>query len=362
MTFENRYSRIDRLLHRFAFSIIGIQKVMADIEDRIYAKRFTDVKIDRPVFITSLPRAGTTLFLELISALDSFAVHTYRQMPFVSIPLLWHDISRWFQTSDTVRERAHGDGMTIGYDSPEAFEEIFWKAFWPEKYEADRIRLWKADDQDRHGEFEDFIHNHIRKLVVLRANGEPNPSRYVSKNNANMSRIATIARIFPDALILLLFRNPIDHVSSMLRQHRNFKEIHSSDMFARRYMEDIGHFDFGDNFRPINFNNWLDRSESNDADTPAFWMQYWCEAFDYVLSHPVNNAILISYDNCCENPESALTHIGEKIKLEAPEALVQQADRFRIPAHYDPDTLGISPSLLERANALNNRLLELSVT
>ena len=28
-------------------------------------------------------------------------------------------------------ERAHGDGMTIGYDSHEAFEEVLWRAFWP---------------------------------------------------------------------------------------------------------------------------------------------------------------------------------------------------------------------------------------
>ena len=34
---------------------------MADIEDRVFARRFADVTVDRPVFITSLPRAGTTL-------------------------------------------------------------------------------------------------------------------------------------------------------------------------------------------------------------------------------------------------------------------------------------------------------------
>ena len=66
---------------------------------------------------------------------------TYREMPFLLLPLLWNVISRRFYPPDTMLERAHGDGMTIGNDSVEAFEEILWRAFWPEKYPKDRIEL-----------------------------------------------------------------------------------------------------------------------------------------------------------------------------------------------------------------------------
>ena len=185
-----------------------------------YASRFSQIEVDRPVFITSLPRAGTTLLLEIVASLDAFTSHTYRDMPFLITPMLWHSISRPFQRPGTVVERAHGDGMTVGYDSPEAFEELLWRAFWPGKYLRDRIEPWQADDLDPYGEFEQFMMRHIRKLMALRAGSRP--ARYVSKNNANVARIPKIRQLFPDAVILVPFRNPVDHAGSMLRQHLRF--------------------------------------------------------------------------------------------------------------------------------------------
>ena len=209
MTFQDRYSTSARLLHRLAFSTIPFQKALADIEDRLYAGRLAAIELVRPVFITSLPRAGTTLLLELLSGLDSFAAHTYRQMPFVLTPLVWNAVSRRFQTAPVVLDRAHGDGMTVGFDTAEAFEEVVWRAFWPEKYLADRIVPWRADDTDAEGEFEPFLKNHMRKLIALRANGAGAQVRYVSKNNANIARIPKITRLFPDAVILVPFRQPL---------------------------------------------------------------------------------------------------------------------------------------------------------
>ena len=80
MSRQNSYSRLDRILHRLAFSTIELQKALADLEDRVYASRFSQIEVDRPVFITSLPRAGTTLLLEIVASLDAFASHTYRDI------------------------------------------------------------------------------------------------------------------------------------------------------------------------------------------------------------------------------------------------------------------------------------------
>ncbi len=130
------YSRLDRWLHHLAFKAITPQKAMADIEESLFATRLEPLAVTRPVFITSLPRAGTTLLLELLAGTDRFATHTYRDMPFVLCPLLWERLSSGFRTSDPLRERAHGDGISINSDSPEAFEEILWKAFWPRNYRS----------------------------------------------------------------------------------------------------------------------------------------------------------------------------------------------------------------------------------
>ena len=357
MKFSDRYSRADRILHRLAFSSIAVQKALADIEDRIHAARLAAVEISRPVFIASLPRAGTTLLLELLFSLDQFAAHTYRQMPFLLTPMLWYSVSRRYRASPTVLDRAHGDGMTIDHDSAEAFEEVLWHAFWPEKYLKDRIVPWEADDTDAEGEFERFMKNHIRKLIAIKEERKPHEVRYLSKNNANISRIPTITRLFPDAVVVVPFRHPVDQAHSLRRQHRHFREIHAREAFARRYMEDIGHFDFGENFRPIDFGHWLDQASVERTCRLNFWLQYWCAAFEHLLSRPCANAVFVSYDRCCATPVTVLRQLGERIRMGGTDSLTSKADRFRAPRRYAADAAGVDRILLDRALDLHADLL-----
>ena len=97
MELTERYSAVDRLLHRLAFATAEMQVELGGLEDKIYQKSLANTPVNRPVFITGLPRAGTTLWLQLISALEEFASHSYRDMPFVLVPMLWNSFSRSFR-------------------------------------------------------------------------------------------------------------------------------------------------------------------------------------------------------------------------------------------------------------------------
>ena len=364
--FEERYSRFDRVLHRMAFSSIEIQKSLSEIEDRIYSRRVSPIVIDRPVFITSLPRAGTTLLLEALYSLDSFAAHTYRNMPFLMIPLLWDAISGPFQVAATDMERAHGDDMSVGFDSPEAFEEVLWHSFFPEMYLADRITTWSAENELRNhkGRFELFFRCHMRKLISLRMDkSSDGVVRYLSKNNANISRFPKLIRTFPDAMVVIPFRNPVDHAVSMLRQHLNFERIHADEPFARRYMSDVCHFDFGADFRPIDFGNWLGEVESirESARGINFWLMYWCAGFEHVLSNLSGNVVLISYDRLCAGPADNLQRIAERVGIAESSRLVSFADRFRVPNNYNGDVLGMNGDLVDKATVIHNQLLDETV-
>ena len=132
MAFEVNYSRLDRLIHRLAFYTPGIQLAAADIERAAFARSYRQASPSQPIFITSLPRAGTTVLLELLHRFQPLASHVYRDMPFVLAPTLWSRLSGPFRKEAAPRERAHKDGVTIGYDSPEAVEEVFWRSFWAE--------------------------------------------------------------------------------------------------------------------------------------------------------------------------------------------------------------------------------------
>ena len=162
--------------------------------------------------------------------------------------------------------------MMVSYDSPEAFEEILWKAFWRKKYRTGQIDLWS--ETERNGEFEEFFRSHIRKLIVLRAGPNTEPVRYISKNNANIARIGLLSRIFPDSVFIIPFRNPVDQAGSLLRQHKRFAEIHGRDPFSRQYMEGIGHYEFGGALRPLAFPKVDGPDVADDAMTANYWVDY----------------------------------------------------------------------------------------
>ena len=362
---KQRYSRLDRFLHRAAFSNLGLQESAADIEDRLYARRLRDVSIAAPVFLTALPRAGTTVLLEALAAAGPFAVHTYRHMPFLLTPMLWHAFARHFQVTGGKIERAHGDGMEIGFDSPGAFEEVVWRAFWPQKYRSDGIETWPASAEDRGGDFEAFFKSHIAKMIALQGASGRGRVRYLSKNNANIARIPFLAKLFPDAVVLVAFRNPVDHAASMLRQHARFREIHVRQPFARRYMADIGHYEFGMNRRPLDFGRAAGRprggAESGRAalaaDSLEYWLAYWCAAYEDVLAGSLDRVALVSYDRLCEEPGPEFRRVAVAAGCCDSAALGVVARRFRHPARYRDAARAASTELLDRAEALHRRLL-----
>jgi hypothetical protein len=326
MSWTNHYSPLDRAVHRIAFSGVGVQKAVADIEDRVFAGRFADVAVDRPVFITSLPRAGTTLLLELIADLPEFAAHTYRHMPFLLCPLF---ILQGFQQKTAKRARAHDDGVIIDCDSVEAFEEALWQAWWPGYYCDGHIRL--CDARVEHPEFEAFFTNHLRKIVALgRDKTAGLATRYVSKNNDNVARIPYLAKLFPDCRIVVPVRAPLAHVMSLHRQHMRFLGAHADDAFAKVYMQAIGHREFGENLMPIAFPG-FDRP-GDEATDPAFWLDYWIAAFSMLASLDLPQVRFVSFEDLVETPGPVLDGLLRWLEPDDAGALERLAGRVTRPS------------------------------
>lgn len=354
MIAPSSYPAFERLLHRVAFDDalhgIALQKAAAGIEDTVFARDAADTPPARPVFVAGLSRGGTTLLLNLLAELPEFATHTYREMPFVLCPMLWNRFSRPFRKPAHAEERAHGDGIAIGYDSPEAFEEILWMAFWPEKYRDDRIRPWTADDRD--AEFEAFFARHMHKLIAIRADERPGhePSRYLSKNYANIARLPLLAALFPDCRIVVPLRDPWSHAGSLLRQHRRFRDLHAREPFARRYMAWLGHFEFGGEFKPIAFSGRPgDATESTDGID--FWLRYWIAAHEAIDDGPADNVVLFDYAALCDAPVAGLTALADAADADA-RPLRAQAGRIGRSRDYVARDAAHNGALLRRADEL----------
>jgi len=357
MSWTDHYSTLDRIVHRAAFAGIGLQKIVADLEDTVFASRFAAISCDRPIFITSLPRAGTTLLLEILSQLPATATHTYRNMPFLLCPLIWDQFSRAFRRDGGRRERAHGDGVAIDYDSAEAFEEALWQAWWPSKYHNGRIALWSATDEDQ--EFELFFVNHLRKVVALsQRNKSPQAGRYVSKNNANIARLPLLGRLFPDATIVVPVREPRAHVRSLHRQHLRFLTIHSEDAFARTYMRAIGHLDFGANFAPIDFPG--ADGDSRTARNASFWLDYWIAAYGMLAASDIPQVVFVSYEALRACPTKTLHGLLRRLGESAGPDLNRLSALVRRERQEIPPGDGLDAARLAEADTIHDRLMHKS--
>ena len=136
----NSYTWLEQKLHQIALSSQFMREVTFDFEN---TNMSTLNELDNHIFITGLARAGTTILLNALYKSNIFASLSYADMPFVLAPNLWSKIS--FKEKDLeLKERAHGDGIKVSTESPEAFEEVFWKTFAEEEYGEleDKFRVY----------------------------------------------------------------------------------------------------------------------------------------------------------------------------------------------------------------------------
>ena len=186
------YSALEGLLHRIAFGAPAIQlRRHQPSRARPLAPSMTMSEPRPPIFGTSLTASSASrccskhgsapLAVVGNTQLSRHAVRPWHRA-------LWSRLSGSFRRQSELPDRAHGDGMQVDYDSPEAFEEVLWRAFWPEHHERTRdcararrrtartrpsALLRRAYATKRHRDRLDF--DRLRH------------GRYISKNNGNIS-------------------------------------------------------------------------------------------------------------------------------------------------------------------------------
>jgi hypothetical protein len=258
------YSFIQRTFHNFVLNNKLINMTIYEFEKLIFLKR-TNINKNSHIFISSLPRSGTTSLLNFIYSSNLYASLTYRHMPFVLSP----NLSKFFNKKNVKKkERLHNDGIFYDTYSPEAFDEIFFNN------NADFVKE----------ELENYI-----ELIL----SSVKKKRYLSKNNLNFKRIKLINSILPNAKFLIPIRDPIQHANSLYNQHLHFSKLQKQDDFIRIYMNYLGHNEFGLNHKP-----WNNPKVFYNSFTLNYWLEQWCQFYEGILSkYYVNeNCYFIVYE------------------------------------------------------------------
>lgn len=332
------YGFMARLLHRLALGSDAIAATAFDLDRLLFkADREAD-DAGPPVFIAGLARAGTTLLMRLLHQTGQFRSLTYRDMPFVTAPNLWRRLSAGSRRKGVLAERAHGDGLQVDFDSPEALEEVFWRIHCRSQYLlSDRlVPMTAAAD----------VVASFRQYLAQILTSAPASARYLSKNNNNILRLPALREAFPEAVILVPFRDPLAQAQSLWQQHQRFSALHREQPFARRYMGWLVHHEFGGDHRPFDWRETASdppqppprefgvQSEAQPgapSDQPEYWLQQWLNAYRYLLNQaadPTLNLVLVDYDRLCREPAAqwqalaALTGVAPSL----PEGLVIQPE------------------------------------
>ena len=287
-----------------------MRRIAFDVDCLFSGAAVVPTQPQAPVYVTGLARSGTTVLLEALYASRAFTTLTFRAMPFATAPQLWSKISSNMRHAGEPRERAHGDRMSIGFDSPEAFEEPFWSMLTEERFiHVDGLDVHNVNDAGL-ADYRCYIANILLASKVRDA-------RYLSKNNNHVLRIDCLLRAFPDAHILVPFRRPWDHAESLLRQHRRFSEMHAKDGTTLSYMNWLGHFEFGANFKPFKVGRDIYPRDADEIDTADYWLRYWTCVYRYLLTKYEKKVVFFDYDRFCREPLRTLKRLAATIDLES---------------------------------------------
>jgi len=335
------YTYWSKLLHTIVLDNYNLGRFLFELEIKVFHK--SNVLSEKPfVIVTGLARGGTTALTNLLYDKAIFHSITYANVPFLLAPNFWKKIYKPLSSKKKVR--AHDDKVLFSENSIEALEEYFFKAFLKDSYIKER-------HLEKHEINKDILLKYYKYQDLFRDN---NDTIYLAKNNNFLLRYESILKFNKQFKLVLIFRKPIEHAQSLLRQHENFLAQQEEDNFILKYMNWLGHYEFGQNQKYFSFDNdkLLENYDKSDLSYwLAIWINYYSEVTKIVDKHRI---CLVNYDDFLENPAK----IKKALEISLEMKLTKEAPEQFSPQKYTSENLSkIDVALLEKANNIYEELI-----
>jgi len=333
------YSKTDKFLHKFYLSNYGISKATMELEEIVHGAKAKELNVKQCVFISGLARSGTTAVMNKIFGTEEFASLQYSNMPFLLCPNLWKRKSKIES-----HERAHNDGIIIDGNSPEEFDEYFWKAFLNDSYIKENGLVPHEVSDEILEKYKTYV------TLICLAKGK---EKYISKNNNNVLRLSAFEKV-ENHKIVILFRNPLTHAASLMKLDKRFSKDQIEDDFALDYFNYLGHHEFGLNHKPFLLTSeFAEYREKFKKDSINYWLAIWLNYYGYILNSQNNSLELIRFEDLIESPDMVYHYLFDELDIgKAPTQVKKHKPSIYPSFDCDEDLLNKCLRVYEQLSAL----------
>ena len=304
--FRNKddYSYWSKILHTIILDNYAIGIYLFKREIKKYSKNETYPEGKPFIIVTGLARAGTTALTNLLYDKQNFHSINYSNVPFLMAPNTWKKI--YNSKKSRKRERAHGDQVQFDENSIEALEEYFFKAHFDDQYIT-------TNTLEVHDVNEEILRKYYTYQDLFKSRED---TYYLAKNNNFILRYNSLRKQNKSFKMIVVFRNPLDHAKSILKQHENFIKKQTEDSFVLDYMNWLGHYEFGLNQKHFDFDG-EELFLKYDKTTLPYWLGIWLNYYSYIITlENWDNIYLVDYNDLLNKPKKLKETLAREFDVE----------------------------------------------
>lgn len=333
---KSDYSYWSKLLHTIILDNYHVGKYLFS-KDKKKLKQDAVNQDQIFVIVSGLARAGTTAIARMIYSPEIFHSTKYSNMPFLLAPKFW---KRFYNPKNAKeKQRAHGDNVMHSETSIEAMEEYFFKAHLKDRYITDK-------SLDKHEIDEKLFREYLSFQALFQERDKQ--TIFLAKNNNLILRLESMRKLNKDFKVILMFRDPFDHAKSLMNQHLNFVKQQEEDPFTLKYMDWLGHHEFGLNQKYFDLGSDIDFGKHN-RNGLSYWLVSWLNYYEAIIKLlPDENIILVEYQDLLEKPnelkDQLAIRLGVSLKGERIDAFKSIAYANKI----ETDKINLDEDVMQR--------------
>ena len=254
----------------------NIFDTIVKLEDLFFKDK--DINLKTPIFITGMPRSGTTLLTHILHDTKKYGSFLYKDYPFPELPLFWNKFNDLYYKSAEDQKRIHNDDLLVNKNSPENLDEFIWKRLFQNHYKEFDSFL---DEDFSNTEFENNYIRSIKKILFVRKKNQ-----YLAKNNYIIFRIKYLLKFIPSAKFIVCIRNPNDTCYSLEKVHKRFIEVNKIKEY-KNFEKNFLHYEFGNSRKNPEISDESQKVNSLWNMNKEFegYMLQWISIYEFIIKN-----------------------------------------------------------------------------